>query len=123
VLRFVPVSAPLPRGIFATSFAHLAGDVAPDHVRDLFARAYEGEPFVRVPKKRLPEVAAVSGSNYVEVGCAIADGPDPDGRRTVTCFSVTDNLIKGGAGQGIQNMNLMLGLDEKLTLEDPGAWP
>jgi N-acetyl-gamma-glutamyl-phosphate reductase len=36
---------------------------------------------------------------------------------------VTDNLIKGGAGQGIQSMNLMLGLDEKLTLEDPGAWP
>jgi N-acetyl-gamma-glutamyl-phosphate/LysW-gamma-L-alpha-aminoadipyl-6-phosphate reductase len=79
---------------------------------------------VRVPAKRLPEVAAVSGSNYVEVGFAIADAPNPaTGKTVVTCFSVTDNLIKGGAGQAIQSMNLMLGLDERLTLEDPGAWP
>jgi N-acetyl-gamma-glutamyl-phosphate reductase len=122
-IRFVPVSAPLPRGIFATSFAHVAGDVTVERVREAFARTFEGEPFVRVPKKRLPEVAAVSGSNYVEVGFALAETTDADGRRTVSCFSVTDNLIKGGAGQGIQNMNLMLGLDERLTLEDPGAWP
>jgi N-acetyl-gamma-glutamyl-phosphate reductase len=78
---------------------------------------------VRIPKKRLPEVAAVSGSNHVEVGFAVAEGPDPDGRRTVSCFAVTDNLINGGAGQAIQSMNLMLGLPERLTLEDPGAWP
>jgi N-acetyl-gamma-glutamyl-phosphate reductase len=70
----------------------------------------------------LPEVAAVSGSNHVEVGFALADDAD-DGKRTVSCFAVTDNLIKGGAGQAIQSMNLMLGLDERLTLEDPGAWP
>ena len=122
-LRFVPVSAPLPRGIFATSFAHVDGKTGKEQVAAAFAEAYKGDPFVRVPRKRLPEVAAVSGSNYVEVGFALADTTDPDGRRTVSCFSVTDNLIKGGAGQGIQNMNLMLGLDEKLTLEDPGAWP
>jgi N-acetyl-gamma-glutamyl-phosphate reductase len=41
----------------------------------------------------------------------------------VACFSVSDNLIKGGAGQAIQSMNLMLGLDERASLEDPGAWP
>jgi N-acetyl-gamma-glutamyl-phosphate reductase len=122
-LRFVPVSAPLSRGIFATSFAHVDGAVDAAGVGKLFAEAYAREPFVRVPKKRLPEVAAVSGSNYVEVGFAVADRPDPDGRRTVSCFSVTDNLIKGGAGQAIQSMNLMLGLDERLSLEDPGAWP
>jgi [amino group carrier protein]-6-phospho-L-2-aminoadipate/5-phospho-L-glutamate reductase len=122
-LRFVPVSAPLPRGIFATSFAHVDGKVTRDELAAAFAETYRGEPFVRVPQKRLPEVAAVSGSNYVEVGFAMAETPDEDGRRTVSCFSVTDNLIKGGAGQAIQSMNLMLGLDEKLTLEDPGAWP
>ncbi len=123
-LRFVPVSAPLPRGIFATSFAHVPGDVAPEAVKRAFVECYAGEPFVRVPKKRLPEVAAVSGSNHVEVGCAVADAVDPaTGRRVVTCFSVTDNLIKGGAGQAIQSMNLMLGLDERTALEDPGAWP
>jgi N-acetyl-gamma-glutamyl-phosphate reductase len=122
-LRFVPVSAPLSRGIFATSFAHVDGKVTRDQVAAAFAEAYKNEPFVRVPKKRLPEVAAVSGTNYVEVGFAVADTVDPDGRRTVSCFSVTDNLIKGGAGQGIQSMNLMLGLDERTTLEDPGSWP
>jgi len=63
---------------------------------------FEAEPFVRVPKKRLPEVAAVSGTNYAEVG--IQCGDVRDGLRAVACFSVTDNLIKGGAGQAIQSM-------------------
>ena len=116
LLRFVPVSAPLPRGIFATCFVHVSA--TKEKIAAAYAESYRGEPFVRVPKKRLPEVAAVSGSNYVEVGFAVSD----DGE-TVACFSVTDNLIKGGAGQAIQSMNLMLGLDERLTLEDPGAWP
>jgi N-acetyl-gamma-glutamyl-phosphate reductase len=123
-LRFVPVSAPLPRGIFATSFAHVDASLDASQIGAAFAKTYAEEPFVRVPRRRLPEVAAVSGSNFVEVGFALADAPDPkSGKRVVTCFSVTDNLIKGGAGQAIQSMNLMLGLDERLTLEDPGAWP
>jgi N-acetyl-gamma-glutamyl-phosphate reductase len=120
-LRFVPVSAPLSRGIFATSFAHVPESTGADEIRALYTEAFKGEPFVRVPKKRLPEVAAVKGTNYAEVG--IQPGDVADGKRTVACFSVTDNLIKGGAGQAIQSMNLMLGLDERLTLEDPGGWP
>ena len=122
-LRFVPISAPLSRGIFATAFAHVDGAVTEERLSAAFAQTFEHEPFVRVPAKRLPEVAAVSGSNFVEVGFTLAAEPDEDGRRTVACFSVTDNLIKGGAGQAIQSMNLMLGLDERLTLEDPGSWP
>src|SRR6185295_14090047 len=122
-LRFVPVSAPLPRGIFATAFAHVPRGTTADAIAAAFDETYAREPFVRRPRKRLPEVAAVSGSNYVEVGFALAETADADGRRTVSCFSVTDNLIKGGAGQAIQSMNLMLGLDERLTLEDPGSWP
>ena len=79
---------------------------------------------MRLPKKRLPEVAAVSGSNYVEVGFAVGAELDPGtGKRLVTCFSVSDNLIKGGAGQAIQNMNLVLGCDERASLEDTGNWP
>jgi N-acetyl-gamma-glutamyl-phosphate reductase len=120
-LSFVPVSAPLPRGIFTTSFAHVDEKLTADDIKKLFAEAYAREPFVRVPKKRLPEVVAVAGSNYVEVACQ--PGAVENGRRVVACFSAIDNLIKGGAGQGIQSMNLMLGLDEKLTLEDPGSWP
>ena len=120
-IRFVPVSAPLSRGIFATSFVHVDEKVKPEDVKALFAEAYAKEPFVRVPANRLPEVVAVSGTNYAEVG--VQTGPAHEGKRTLACFSVTDNLIKGGAGQAIQSMNLMLGLDERLSLEDPGGWP
>ena len=122
-LRFVPVSAPLSRGIFASCFVHVDASVTKAQIAEAYAQSYAHEPFVRVPKKRLPEVAAVSGSNFVEVGFELSSEVDPSGLRTLTTFSVTDNLIKGGAGQGIQNMNLMLGLDERLTLEDPGGWP
>jgi N-acetyl-gamma-glutamyl-phosphate reductase len=124
LLRFVPVSAPLSRGIFATSFVHVDGKATKESIAAAFAETFRGEPFVRVPHKRLPEVAAVSGSNYVEVGFAVADTPDPGtGKKLVSCFSVLDNLIKGGAGQAIQSMNILLGLDERTTLEDPGSWP
>ncbi len=122
-LRFVPVSAPLSRGIFATSFVRVDASVTKAQIAEAYAQTFANEPFVRVPHKRLPEVAAVSGSNYVEVGFELGTELDRDGRKTVTAFSVTDNLIKGGAGQAIQSMNLMLGLDERLTLEDPGGWP
>ncbi|AKT37204.1 N-acetyl-gamma-glutamyl-phosphate reductase [Chondromyces crocatus] len=120
-INFVPVSAPLTRGIFATSFARIDASVPTERVGEAFAAAYEGERFVRRPKKRLPEVVAVAGTNYAEVGFEL--GPVEDGKRTVACFSAIDNLIKGGAGQGIQSMNLVLGLDEALTLEDPGGYP
>jgi len=120
-LRFVPVSAPLTRGIFATMFVRVPASVTEERLREIYEQTYRDEPFVRVPKKRLPEVIAVAGSNHAEVA-AIA-GPVEGDQRLVTVFSVTDNLVKGGAGQAIQSMNLMLGLDERLTLEDVGPWP
>jgi N-acetyl-gamma-glutamyl-phosphate reductase len=120
-LRFVPVSAPLVRGILATSFVELPEEWTEERLLALYREAFAGEPFVRIPARRLPEVAAVSGSNFAEVGIAV--GPAWRGRRTVTAISAIDNLIKGGAGQAIQNMNLVLGLDERTSLEDPGPWP
>jgi LysW-gamma-L-alpha-aminoadipyl-6-phosphate/LysW-L-glutamyl-5-phosphate reductase len=120
-LRFVPVSAPLSRGIFATSFAHVREEISEAQIHAAYMEDYASEPFVRVPKKRLPEVVAVSGTNHAEVGLQCGDVRD--GMRAVACFSATDNLIKGGAGQAIQSMNLMLGFDERLTLEDPGGYP
>jgi N-acetyl-gamma-glutamyl-phosphate/LysW-gamma-L-alpha-aminoadipyl-6-phosphate reductase len=120
-LRFVPVSAPLVRGIFATCFAHVDASVEPAAIAALYRERYAAEPFVRIPAKRLPEVVAVKETNFAEVG--IVTGDVEDGRRLVTCFAAVDNLIKGGAGQAIQSMNLMLDLDERLTLEDPGGWP
>jgi len=120
-LRFVPVSAPLTRGIFATCFLELPADIDAKKLATLFDETFAREPFARRPKSRLPEVVAVAGSNYVEVGFAV--GGVANGRRTVTCFSAIDNLIKGGAGQAIQNMNLVLGCDERASLEDVGNWP
>jgi [amino group carrier protein]-6-phospho-L-2-aminoadipate/5-phospho-L-glutamate reductase len=120
-LRFVPVSAPLGRGILATAFLELTEEWTQERLDALYRERYAGEPFVRVPRRRLPEVAAVSGSNFAEVG--VAAGPARGGRRTITAFGATDNLVKGGAGQAIQNMNLMLGLDEMASLADPGPWP
>ncbi|HZZ86264.1 MAG TPA: N-acetyl-gamma-glutamyl-phosphate reductase [Anaeromyxobacteraceae bacterium] len=120
-LRFVPVSAPLGRGIFSTCFVELPEEWTGERLRALYQEDYAGEPFVRVPASRLPEVAAVSGSNFAEVG--VAAGPALGGRRTATLFCALDNLVKGGAGQAIENMNLVLGLEETLSLEDRGPWP
>ncbi|MCL2449071.1 MAG: N-acetyl-gamma-glutamyl-phosphate reductase [Polyangiaceae bacterium] len=126
-IRFVPVSAPLVRGIFVTCFAHLAGDASGDSLQALYRETYAREPFVRVPAARLPEVVAVKGTNFAEVGVAPGDARESreprDGARVVTCFGAVDNLVKGGAGQAIQSMNLMLGLDERAALWDPGGWP
>ena len=120
-LQFVPVSAPLSRGIFATSFIKLDEKIRIDQIEAAYDEAYGSAPFVRKPTGRLPEVAAVSGSNFVEVGYIY--GSAKDGERTLTCFSALDNLIKGGAGQAVQSMNIMLGLDETLSLADVGSWP
>jgi LysW-gamma-L-alpha-aminoadipyl-6-phosphate/LysW-L-glutamyl-5-phosphate reductase len=120
-IRFVPVSAPLTRGIFATCFIEVPAEIDAAKLAALFDERYAREPFVRRPHKRLPEVVAVAGSNYAEVGFAV--GAVVNGKRTLTLFSALDNLIKGGAGQAIQNMNIILGVDEKASLEDVGNWP
>jgi N-acetyl-gamma-glutamyl-phosphate reductase common form len=120
-LAFVPVSAPLVRGILATAFVRVPEGVSEDELRTLQKRAYRDEPFVRVPEARLPEVVAVSGSPFCEVGLVLGKS-HPSGR-LVTVVSALDNLIKGGAGQAVQNLNLMLGLPETTTLEDLGPFP
>jgi N-acetyl-gamma-glutamyl-phosphate/LysW-gamma-L-alpha-aminoadipyl-6-phosphate reductase len=120
-LQFVPVSAPLSRGILATCFVELPAATARDDLARLYREAFAAEPFVRFVEDRPAEVAAVSGSNYAEISFTLAE---PEGEsRTLAVQAATDNLIKGGAGQAIQNMNLMLGLPETLSLEDPGPWP
>ncbi len=118
----MPVSAPLVRGILATAFVELPEEWTQERVERLYRDAYAGEPFVRVPRRRLP-----GGGGGVRVeprrGGRGGRARRWPGARTVTCLGATDNLVKGGAGQAIQNMNLMLGLDEKASLADPGPWP
>ncbi len=121
-LEFVPVSAPLPRGIFSTSFADVPASTTKEQLDAAWSKAFEGERFIRIVKgDRQPEVVAVSGSNYVEVGFTL--GPVTGATRRVVCFSALDNLVKGGAGQSIQAFNAMMGFDEGTTLTEPGLWP
>jgi len=120
-LRFVPVSAPLTRGIFATAFFHVPASVSESELSALPANTYRNERFVCVPEKRLPEVVAVAGSNRAEVGLSL--GPLSGKTRGVTVFGALDNLVKGGAGQVIQNLNLMLNCDEATALTAAGLFP
>jgi N-acetyl-gamma-glutamyl-phosphate reductase len=120
-LEFVPVSAPLARGIFATSFVEIPASISESELSALWTQCWRMEPFIRFCSDRPPEVIAVSGSNYVEVGFAL--GPVTGGTRRAVCFSALDNLVKGGAGQAVQSLNLMMGFDERTSLAEPGLWP
>lgn len=120
-LQFVPVSAPLTRGIFATAFFEVPASVSEHDLRALPASTYRSERCVIVPDARLPEVVAVLGSNRAEIGLTL--GRIAGDRRRVTAFGALDNLVKGGAGQALQNLNLMLGLDELSGLSPIGLFP
>ena len=121
-LEFVPVSAPLVRGIFATSFVEVPDSVTAARVAEAFHAQYDGELFVRIPAGRHPEVVAVKGTMFAEVGFELG-GRARGGRRTLVCISALDNLVKGGGGQAVQDMNIALGFPEPLALDDRGLWP
>ncbi|HVT37368.1 MAG TPA: N-acetyl-gamma-glutamyl-phosphate reductase [Nevskiaceae bacterium] len=110
-VTFVPHLTPMIRGIHATLYARLSDPSA--DLQALFEKRYRGEPFVDVlPAGELPETRSVRGANH----CRIAVQKSADGRHAIV-LSVIDNLVKGAAGQAVQNFNLMLGLDETLGLE------
>lgn len=110
-LTFVPHLTPMIRGIHATLYARLA-DPSLD-VQSVFAERYAGEPFVDVlPAGSHPETRSVRASNL----CRIAVHR-PQGGEIVVVLSVIDNLVKGAAGQAVQNMNLMFGFPETLGLD------
>jgi N-acetyl-gamma-glutamyl-phosphate reductase len=116
-LVFVPHLTPMIRGLHATLYATLT-DPAVD-LQALFERRYAGEPFVDVlPPKSHPETRGVRGANQ----CRLAVHRPRNGR-TVVVLSVIDNLVKGAAGQAVQNMNLMFGLPETAGLEGVALLP
>jgi len=109
-LTFVPHLTPMIRGIHATLYGRLDRDV---DVQGLFEERYRGEPFVDVmPAGSHPETRSVRASNI----CRIAVHR-PQGGDVVVVLSVIDNLVKGAAGQAVQNMNIMFGLNETLGLD------
>jgi N-acetyl-gamma-glutamyl-phosphate reductase len=116
-LVFTPHLMPIIRGIHATVYADARGSA--DQVQSLFEAHYRDEPFVDVmPAGAHPETRSVRGSNT----CRIAVHFLPETNKYVV-LSVEDNLVKGAAGQAIQNMNLMFGLDETTGLEASGIVP
>ncbi|MGZ4592314.1 MAG: N-acetyl-gamma-glutamyl-phosphate reductase [Actinomycetes bacterium] len=118
-LSFTPVLAPMPRGILATSTARLAGGVSAQDLQEALHAAYDAEPFVHVlPEGSWPTTAATAGSNAVHLQVA-AD--HHSGRAVVV--SALDNLVKGAAGQAVQNANLALGFDETAGLTAVGVAP
>jgi len=118
-LSFTPTLAPMPRGILATATARLAPGVATAALTGALHAAYDGEPFVHVlPDGAWPTTSATVGGNAVHVQAA-ADARS--GRAVVV--TALDNLVKGAAGQAVQNANLALGLDETAGLTSAGTAP
>ena len=115
-LTFVPHLTPLIRGIHATLYGKLNRDV---DLQALFEARYANEPFVDVlPAGSHPETRSVRGANH----CRIAVHR-PQGGDTVVVLSVIDNLVKGAAGQAVQNMNIMFGLPESTALKNVPLLP
>jgi N-acetyl-gamma-glutamyl-phosphate reductase len=115
-LTFVPHLTPLIRGIHATLYARLtkAADL-----QALYEQRYAGEPFVDVlPAGSHPETRSVRGANTCRIALHRPQGGD-----VVVVLSVIDNLMKGAAGQAVQNMNLMFGFPETLAIDDIGLLP
>lgn len=119
IINFTPHLVPMNRGILVTAYANLTKDISNEQVRALYEKAYETEEFVRLlPDGICPETRWVEGSNYVDVNFKI----DPRTNR-ILMMGAMDNLVKGAAGQAVQNMNLMFGLPENTGLLMPPVFP
>ena len=117
-VNFTPHLIPMSRGELCTSTCGCNGATA-DDLRDTLGEAYRDEPFVHVaPQGVLPQTQNVRGSNYVQIGVFADRIP---GRAIV--ISVLDNLVKGSAGQAIQNLNLMFGIEETTGLMQLPLFP
>lgn len=109
-VTFTPHLVPLDRGILATIYVRVAPGTSGEALGEVYQRAYADATFVRLVGASLPEIKHVAHTNFCDIGWRV----DPSGR--VVLISVIDNLLKGASGQAVQNMNVMLGLDERAGL-------
>jgi N-acetyl-gamma-glutamyl-phosphate reductase len=116
-VSFVPHLVPMTRGILTTCYAPLVSGQNEKKLRELYIDFYKAEPFVRVASSP-PHTKHTLGSNL----CLVYPTIDPRAGRLIV-ISAIDNLVKGGSGQAVQNMNLMLGLPETTGLEAPAVYP
>ncbi len=107
-LTFVPHLVPVTRGMLTTIYARLEQTVNEKDIRSCMSDYYSSSPFVRIyPENLLPDIAYVKGTNFCDIGLKTEE---KTGR--LILISAIDNLVKGAAGQAVQNMNIMMGLDE-----------
>jgi N-acetyl-gamma-glutamyl-phosphate reductase len=118
-LTFVPHLLPMIRGIHATLYAPLQPEISLEEIQTLFETRYAEEPFVDVlPLGSHPDTRNVRGSNNCQIALF-----QPQGEKTLVILSVIDNLVKGAAGQAVQNMNLMFGFVENEGLHTIALYP
>ncbi len=118
-ILFVPHLIPINRGILSTIYARVKGELSTEKVCDLYRRRYQNEPFIRLcPPTTFPSTVEVRGSNYCDLGVMVDEA---SGQLIV--ISAIDNLVKGGSGQAVQNMNIMCGFPETMGLEQIPIFP
>ena len=110
-VTFVPHLVPLDRGLLETIYVSLRRGTTEAQVTDALQRAYASAPFVRLTGSELPEIKHVAYSNFCDIGWRVDEA-----RGRLVMVAVLDNLIKGAAGQAVQNLNILLGLDERTGL-------
>ncbi|MGI6595755.1 MAG: N-acetyl-gamma-glutamyl-phosphate reductase [Elusimicrobia bacterium] len=108
-ITFVPHLVPYNQGILSTCYMTLKSETAEEKLQEIYEKTYADEPFVRIMKYGVsPEVKNIVNTNFCDIGIKLVD------TKTLVVVSAIDNLVKGAAGQAVQNMNLMLGLKETL---------
>jgi N-acetyl-gamma-glutamyl-phosphate reductase len=110
-ITFVPHLVPLDRGILETIYGSLKTGTTEAQVSDVLTAAYKDAPFVRLTAGTLPEIKHVAHTNFCDIGWKV----DAD-RGRIVLVAVIDNLLKGAAGSAVQNLNVLLGLDERTGL-------
>jgi N-acetyl-gamma-glutamyl-phosphate reductase len=118
-ISFTPHLLPVKRGILSTIYATLKKDISLSELYSLYSSFYAGEKFVRIcPAASLPNISSVCGSNFCDIGLVV----DPRTKRVIV-ISAIDNLIKGAAGQAVQNMNIICGIKEEAGLQMAPLYP
>lgn len=116
---FTPHLVPMNRGILVTGYANLVKSVTDEEVRAVYDKYYANEKFIRVLEQNVcPETRWVEGSNYVDVNFKLDDRT-----KRIVVMGALDNIVKGAAGQAVQNMNLIFGLPEAEGLELAPMFP
>jgi N-acetyl-gamma-glutamyl-phosphate reductase len=110
-VTFVPHLVPLDRGILETIYLRVVPGTTAERVANVFDTAYRSEPFVRLTGEALPEIKHVAWTNFCDIGWRLEAGS-----RRLVVVACLDNLVKGAAGQALQNFNVACGFDERMAL-------